>query len=351
MDKENITIDKIKWGTVENKEVDLYTIKNKNGFEVKITNYGGIITSILAPDKNGKYEEVVLGFDSLAPYLKENPYFGSLIGRYANRIAKGKFRLNGIEYTVATNNGPNHLHGGIKGFNKQVWDVLNEYSSPDSAGLTLTYLSKDMEEGYPGDLFVTVNYTITSNNEIKIRYHAQTDKPTVLNLTNHSYFNLTSCKEDVLNHLITINADSITPVDSTLIPTGAIVPVKGTDFDFTTARTIGKRINSIIGGYDMNYVLRKGNGQIKMAATVYEPSSGRVLEVYTTQPGIQFYSGNFLDGSLTGHNGTVYLKYYGLCLETQHFPDSPNHPNFPTTILNPEKKYNQLTIYRFKITE
>ncbi len=340
------SIKKDTWGQADGKEISLYTLTNKNGMVVKITNWGSRVTSIIVPDKNGKFENVVLGFDSLKSYIGENPHFGSIVGRFGNRIAKGKFSLNGAEYTLAINNGPNSLHGGIKGFDRQVWDA-SEVSSADSVGLSLTYMSKDMEEGYPGALTLKVTYMLTSNNEIKISYEAVTDKATVLNVTNHSYFNLSGAKENILNHELTLFADSITPTDTTLIPTGIISSVTGTDFDFITAHKIGERIEKVPGGYDMNYKLRKQNTELSLAAEVYEPASGRLLQTYTTEPGIQFYSGNFLDGSLTGIGGAKYDKHFGLCLETQHFPDSPNQPKFPSVVLNPGKKYTQLTIYKF----
>jgi aldose 1-epimerase len=335
------------WGQVGDKVVYLFTLTNKNGMELKITNYGGIITSVAVPDKNGVYENVVLGFDSLKTYQAGHPYFGSLVGRYGNRIAKGKFVLHDTTYTLAVNNGENHLHGGLKGFDSQVFTVDTAYSSQDSVVLALSYLSRDMEEGYPGNLLVKVWYVLTANNEIKIRYKAETDRLTVLNLTNHSYFNLTGCRENVLNHEVVLLADSITPTDTTLIPTGVLAPVAGTPFDFTSAHAIGERIGDVPGGYDINYKLRNITGQLVQAAEVYEPVSGRVLEAFTTEPGVQFYTGNFLDGSLTGSGGVKYEKHYGFCLEAQHFPDSPNQPQFPTVILNPGEKYRQLTVYRF----
>lgn len=342
------SIKKEAWGKADGKEVSLYTLTNKNGMVVKITNWGSRVTSVVVPDKSGKFENVVLGFDSLTSYIGPNPYFGSIVGRFGNRIAKGKFTLNGTEYSLATNNGPNSLHGGIKGFDRQVWDAA-EVSTPDSVGLALTYVSKDMEEGYPGTLTLKVTYVLTNNNEIKISYDAETDKSTVLNVTNHSYFNLTGAKESILNHELTLFADSITPTDTTLIPTGMIAPVAGTDFDFTTAHKIGERIEKVPGGYDINYKLRKHNNELSLAAEVYEPASGRLLQAYSTEPGVQFYSGNFLDGSLTGIGGAKYEKYFGLCLETQHFPDSPNQPKFPSVVLNPGQKYTQLTIYKFSV--
>jgi Galactose mutarotase and related enzymes len=276
------------------------------------------------------------------------PYFGALIGRYGNRIAKGKFTLNGQNYTLRTNDGPNHLHGGPKGFDKVVWDAT-EISGPDSVGLVLTYLSQDMEEGYPGNLTSKVTYVLTKDNSIKIYYQAATDKPTVINLTNHAYFNLTGAKENVLGHELTLFADSITPVDPTLIPTGVIAPVAGTAFDFTKPHKIGERIASVKGGYDHNFKLNRTGEGLMLAVELLDPTSGRLLQAYTTEPGIQFYSGNFLDGKITGSGNVKYEKYFGLCLEAQHFPDSPNKPNFPSVVLNPGQKYTQLTVYKFSV--
>ncbi len=335
--------------TKDGTEVNLFTLTNQNGMTVKITNYGAIITSIITPDKNNKPGDVVLGFDSLDNYLGEHPFFGALAGRYANRIAKGKFTLDGKEYTLATNNGPNHLHGGKLGFDKRVWSVAE--TQPDQNSLKLTYVSKDGEEGYPGTLTAAVTYTLTNENEIKIDYEATTDKATPVNLTNHSYFNLAAGQaENALNHEVMLNADQFTVVDKTLIPTGEFRQVAGTEMDFITPNNIGSRIAKVAGGYDHNFVLNNHqDGKLGLAATVYEPLSGRFMEVYTTQPGVQFYSGNFLDGSLTGKGNKVYKKHYGFCLETQHFPDSPNHPDFPSTILKPGEVYRQSTVYKFSV--
>ncbi|MFL5785775.1 MAG: aldose epimerase family protein [Bacteriovoracaceae bacterium] len=326
-----------------------YVLKNKNGTEVDVTNYGGIITKILTKDKTGKLADITLGFDRAEDYEKhkEHPYFGALIGRYGNRIAKGKFTLDGKEYKLAVNNGPNALHGGIKGFDKVFWNVKQ-----DGNKLTLNYTSKDGEEGYPGNLKVTVTYELTDKDELKINYLAETDKATPLNLTQHTYFNLSADKnQTILNHQIMINGDEITEVDSDLTPTGKLVPVKGTVMDLTKPTTIGDGIGKVKegGGYDHNWVLRGKAGELKEAATLYDPSSGRFMEVWTTEPGLQFYSGNFLDGKLTGKNGDAYVKNDGLCLETQHFPDSPNHPNFPSTILRPGNKYTSTTVYKFAV--
>jgi aldose 1-epimerase len=332
--------------TEDGKNVDLYTLTNSTGLNAKIMTYGGIVTSLQVPDRNGNFADIVLGCDSLDEYIKGSPYFGALIGRFGNRIAKGKFTLDGVEYTLATNNGPNHLHGGIKGFDKVVW-TAKPVETKEGPSLKLTYKSRDGEEGYPGNFSCTVVYTLTDNNELKISYEAKTDKDTIVNLTHHSYFNLGGFSSgDVLGHELIINADHFTPVDKTLIPTGEIKAVKGTPWDFTRPTAIGSRIKQVEGGYDHNYVLNSSGGSLALAASVYEPKTGRVLEVSTTEPGIQFYSGNFLDGSVKG-KGAVYNKHNGFCLEAQHFPDSPNRPNFPSVVLKPGEKYTQLTVHRF----
>ncbi len=339
----------------DGQEVLLYTLTNTNNMQVQITNYGGIITSVMVPDKNGKLSDVVLGYDNPDGYIKATPYFGCIVGRYGNRIAKGQFTLNGKTYSLATNNGPNHLHGGIVGFDKVVWSV-KEITDKDVLGLELNYVSKDGEEGYPGNLSVTLTYTLTNQNEIKIAYLATTDQPTVVNLTNHSYFNLKDAgTTPILDHKLMLDADAITPVDSTLIPTGQFMPVAGTPFDFKKLTPVGERIqadNEQIKfglGYDHNFVLNGTAGELRLIGKVYEPTSGRVLEILTTEPGVQFYSGNFLDGSITGKKGAVYQQRHGFCLETQHYPDSPNQPNFPSTVLNPGEKYQTTTIYKFSV--
>jgi aldose 1-epimerase len=347
-----VAIDKKSYGkTQDGHEVFAYTLKNHNGMEVTITNFGGDVLSIKVPDRDGKFADVVLGFDSLADYEKQGPYFGALIGRYGNRLAKGQFKLDGKTYQVPTNDGPNSLHGGKVGFDKRVWDAKE---SSDAAGqhLHLHYLSKDGEEGFPGNLTTDVTYTLTDKNELRISYSATTDKDTVLNLTNHTYFNLKGQGEgDILQHQVMINADKFTPVDATLIPTGELKNVAGTPFDFRQSHAIGEHINDsdeqlkLGRGYDHNWVLN-GGGKMGSAAKVVESSTGRTLEVLTDQPGVQFYTGNFLDGTAKG-KGKVYNHRFGFCLETQHFPDSPNHPNFPSTELKPGQKFQSTTVYRF----
>ena len=333
--------------------VDLYTLRNTHGVEATITNYGGIVVSLKVPDRSGKFDDVVLGFNDLDSYLKPGPYFGALIGRYGNRIAKGRFTLNGTEYKLAVNNGENHLHGGIKGFDKVVW-TGKEMKTKNGPALSLTYLSKDGEEGYPGNLTATVVYTLTNNNELKIDYSATTDKDTVTNLTHHSYFNLAGeGNGDILNTRVTINATRFVPTDAGSIPLGDLRKVSGTPFDFLTAHAIGERINQddeqlkFGSGYDHTWVINGRMGVMRLAATAYEPTSGRVMQVWTTEPGMQFYSGNFLDGTLTGKAGKPYPKRSGFCFETQHYPDSPNQLSFPTTTLKKGATYKSTTIYRF----
>lgn len=349
------TTSRAPYGTLEDgTEVSLYTLTNTVGTSMTVTNFGGIIVSLNMPDRTGIMEDIVLGFDSLSTYEKFNPYFGAIIGRYGNRIAKGKFKLDDQTYNLAKNNGENHLHGGIKSFGKVVW-TGDAYSTPDGAVLKLTYFSKDLEEGYPGNLQCEVIYTLTNDNELKIDYKATTDKKTIVNLTNHSYFNLSgNTKNDILGHTLTIAASKFLPVDKGLIPTGELADVKGTPFDFTQEHVIGERINDthpqlgVGGGYDHCWVFDKTDSNSPVA-TVYDSVSGRFMEVFTTEPGVQFYSGNFLDGKLTGKFNTVYKKRYGLCLETQHFPDSPNQPSFPSTVLNPGEVYTTQTIYKFSV--
>jgi aldose 1-epimerase len=342
---ENMKITKEKFGEADGREVMLYTMTNDHGMSVKITNYGGIVTSVIVPDKDGNEADVVLGFDDLQSYLDGHPYLGCIVGRYGNRIAEGKFSIDGEEYTLAVNNGPNHLHGGIKGFDKVVWDA-KEKSTPDDATLVLKYTSPDGDEGYPGNLKMRVAYILTQNNELKVIYEAETDKATAVNLTHHSYFNLGGTQDDATDHILRIKGQKYVEVDENLIPTGNLIDVQGTPMDFTEPHSIGERIALVDGGYDHTYVLdTKGN--LMKVAEVRDPESGRIMEVYTSEPGIQFYSGNFLDGSLIGKNGIVYHQHYGFCLETQHFPDSPNQPDFPSTILRPGETYGYTTIYKF----
>lgn len=334
--------------------VTVYKLRNSHGAETQITNYGGIVISLKVPDRNGKFDDVVLGFNTAQDYVKKNdPYLGAIIGRYGNRIAKGRFTLNGVEYKLAVNNGENHLHGGIKGFDKVVW-TGRQIRTKDGPAVVLTYLSKDGEEGYPGNLRVRVVYTLTNKNELKIDYSATTDKDTVLNLTHHSYFNLAGeGNGDILNHLLTINADRFVPTDAGSIPTGELRKVAGTPFDFLASTAIGARINQdeeqlkLGNGYDHTFVINGTPGQLRLAATARESTSGRVMEVWTTEPGMQLYTGNFLDGSLTGKSGKPYPRRSGFCLETQHYPDSPNQPSFPTTTLKKGATYKSTTIYRF----
>lgn len=328
--------------------VSLYTLRNANGVEARICNYGGLVISLKVPDRNGNFGDVVLGYDNLADYIKDSPYFGALIGRYGNRIAKGHFTLDGKTYTLAVNNGVNALHGGLKGFDKVVWHV----DSATGNTLALSYVSKDGEEGYPGTLTVKAVYQITPDNSLRLDYTATTDKDTVVNLTQHSYFNLAG-HGDILGHQVYIPADRYTPVDSTLIPTGELAPVEGTPFDFRKPTAIGARINAdneqlkFGGGYDHNWVINKKAGELGLMARVHEPTTGRIMEVYSTEPGLQFYSGNFLDGTLTGKGGWVYQHRNAFAMEPQHFPDSPNQPNFPSVVLHPGDTYHNTIIYHF----
>lgn len=339
--------------TPDGKEIFLYTLKNARGMEVTITTYGGIVVTLRVPDRHGVAGDVVLGYDSLSSYIAANPYFGALIGRYGNRIGKARFSLNGAEYVLPANDGPNHLHGGLKGFDKVVWSV-DEQGSVPGAVLALRYVSKDGEEGYPGTLTARVVYTLTADNELKIDYEASTDKPTVVNLTHHSYFNLAGAgRGDILGHELQIHADRFTPIDNGLIPTGEVRSVADTPMDFRTPVSIGARINESYDqlqfgrGYDHNWVLQRTGEGLQPAARVYEPSTGRVMEVLTSEPGLQFYSGNFLDGKSVGKGGIPYAFRTGFCLETQHFPDSPNKAGFPSTTLKPGQRYTSVTIYRF----
>lgn len=353
---EAVTIVKSEYGKTEKGEkVDSYKLKNQKGMEVDIITYGGIITSLKVPNKDGKSEEVVLGFNSLEQYMKPNPYFGALIGRFGNRIAKGKFTLDGKEYKLALNNDKNALHGGPEGFHRVVW-TAEEVKGGDNASLKLKYVSKDMEEGYPGNLTVYVTYTLTNDNALDVLYEATTDKKTVLNLTQHSYFNLSSdFSKPILDHEITIDADKLVPVDATLIPTGELTDVTNTPFDFRKPKTVGKEIGAKDDqlkkglGYDHCWVLNNQDKGERFAASAYDATSGRLLEVFTDQPGIQLYTGNFLDGTLPMRNGGTYAHRTGFCLETQHYPDSPNQKNFPSTVLSPGENYKTKTTFKFSV--
>ena len=350
--KSNATITKSTFGKMpDGSEVFAYLLKNSGGIEMNVINYGGIITSLKIPDRDGKFEDIVLGYNYLEGYLKSSPYFGAIIGRYGNRIAKGRFELDGNEYELAINNIGNHLHGGITGFDKVLWDVTS-IEDDDGVGLKMTYTSEDMEEGYPGKLDVEVTYFLSNDNALRFDYKATTNKKTIVNLTQHSYFNLTGMKDDILGHELRLNAQFYLPVDSTLIPTGDFEEVDGTPFDFREPKVIGEDIHAenqqleYGGGFDHCWVLSE-EADLRFAASLFEPTSGRRLDVYTTEPGIQFYTGNFLDGSITGKNGISYARRTGLCLETQHFPDSPNYPDFPSVVLNPGEEYRSTTVIRF----
>lgn len=345
--------------TADGRAAELFTLTNARGVEVRLTNYGGIITALRTPDRSGRFDDIALGYDSLSGYLRDTPYFGAIVGRYGNRIAKGKFTLDGTTYSLAVNNGPNALHGGLRGFDKVVW-TAEPFRNSTGVGVMLDYTSANMEEGYPGTLRTRVVYTLTDDNRLIVDYHATTDKPTHVNLTQHSYWNLSGDgKRDILAHELTINADSMTPVDTTLIPTGQIAPVAGTPFDFRRSTPLGARIdqkqNTQIrygGGYDHNFVLNRGGAAadgLAHAARVFDPETGRTMDIFTTEPGIQFYTGNFLDGSITGKAGHIYHYRYGLALETQHYPDSPNRPNFPSTVLRPGQEYRSRTVFAFGV--
>ncbi len=341
--------------TLDGVSVDLFTLRNVNGLEARITNYGGIVVSLTTPDRRGRMGDLVLGYDNLDGYLAKSPYFGALIGRYGNRIAKGKFTLNGVTYSLAINNGPNSLHGGRIGFDKAVWQARPKQGAMGPT-LELTYLSQDGEEGYPGELRVTASYTLTADNELCLEITAVTDKDTVVNLTQHSYFNLAG-EGDVLGHQLYIDADRIVPVDATLIPTGQLRPVAGTPFDFRQPTAIGSRIDQndeqlkLANGYDHTFVLNHPAGRLDLAARVTEPATGRVLEVLTTEPGVQLYTGNFLDGTIRGKVGRVYQRRHAFCLEAQHFPDSPNQPDFPSVVLKPGQVYRHTTVFKFSTVQ
>ena len=349
-----VTIEKKVFGTTKNGDnIDQFILKNKSGMEISAINYGGIITSWKAKDRDGEYKDIVLGFNDLSQYETESPYFGAIIGRYGNRIAKGKFTLNGENYTLAVNNGENHLHGGLKGFDKIVWDT-KEVVNDSTASLVLSYISKDMEEGYPGNLEVQVTYTLDNHDELSVKYEAVSDKTTIINLTQHSYFNLSAdLNKNILDHEITINSDAFLPVDSTLIPTGEIRNVGDTPFDFRKPKKIGDEINTSnkqlkFGmGYDHCWVLNNQDQGLRFVASAYDSGTGRLLEVFSDQPGIQFYSGNFLDGTLKSKIGGTYDFRSGFCLETQHYPNSPNENDFPSVTLRPGEKYMTETIFKF----
>lgn len=349
--KEKASVKKEAFGkTNDGVAVEQYTLTNAAGAVAKVITYGALLTELDVPDRHGKLGDVVLGYDNLKDYLAEHPYFGATVGRVANRVGKAKFTLDGKEYKLAANNGVHSLHGGVKGFDKVVWKAEAK-TTADGPSVQFRYVSKDGEEGYPGTLTATVTYTLTNDNALRIDYTATTDKATPVNLTNHSYFNLAGTKEgDILNHELTINAEKYTPSDESLVPTGEIKSVKDTPFDFTKPHRIGERIDQLKGdpgGYDLNYVLNGGGKKLDLAARVTEPKSGRVMEVFTTEPGIQFYTGNFLNGKQTGRGGVEYKKHWGLCLEAQHFPDAVHHDNFPSMILKPGETYKQTTIYKF----
>lgn len=352
------TVERASFGTMaDGTPVEIHTLMNAHGMEVRLIDYGAAITSIRVPDRHGRFDDVVLGFDSLALYETKSPYFGATVGRYANRIARGRFRIDGTTYELPVNDGPNALHGGLRGFDKRVWHP-EPFRTDSTCGVVFTRVSPDGEEGYPGTLQVKVTYTLTADNALRMDYEATTDKPTIINLTNHAYFNLAGAGNgDVLGHVLMIPASRFTPIDSTLIPTGEIRSVDGTPLDFRRPTAIGARIESadtqlrLAGGYDHNWVLEHPRDSLALAARVYEPTSGRVLEVYTTEPGVQFYTGNFLDGTITGKQGRRYGRRSALTLETQHYPDSPNHPNFPSTLLRPGETYRSRTVYRFSVKE
>lgn len=342
-----------KFGRTADGDVIIYTLTNANGLELKVLNYGCVVVSLKTPDRNGVFEDVVLGFDTIEQYVKESPFFGAIVGRYGNRIAKGMFTLDGVTYKLAINNGPNHLHGGVKALDKVLWKA-EENQSNEGPSIKLSYVSKDGEEGYPGKLTITVTYTLTNENEFKVSYHATTDKKTIINLSQHTYFNFSgNAKRDILDHEIMLNADRIVAVDETCIPTGELKSVAGTPFDFRTPNKVGARINDDDvqlkngEGYDHTFVF---NGDVvnkqSVAATLYDSNTGRYMEVFTQEPGVQFYSGNHLAG-YKGKHGAIYHKRFGLCLETQHFPDSPNQPNFPPVVLAPGEAYQTETIYKF----
>jgi aldose 1-epimerase len=351
------TVEKASYGKLpDGRSADIFTLTNSSGMRVRLTNYGAITVGVEVPDRDGRLADVTLGYDTLEGWLGNKPHFGATVGRFANRIAKGRFTLDGKTYSLAINNGPNHLHGGIVGFDKVLWEAKS-CQLDDSAAVEFSYLSKDGEEGYPGNLRVTASHVLTDNNEFRIEFSAVTDKPTIVNLANHSYWNLAGpAAGNILDHELTIHADRYTVVDDTLIPTGELRSVEGTPLDFREPVPVGARIGQLPNCYDHNFVLNGSGGRaalpgndagVPLAARVHDPKSGRVMEVFTDQPGVQFYSANFLDGTITGKGGVVYSKHGGLCLETQHFPDSPNHPEFPSVVLRQGQTYKHLMIHRF----
>jgi aldose 1-epimerase len=334
--------------TSDGREVFAYTLTNSKGLRARITNFGAALVNLFVPDRDGNLADVVLGYDTLEQYANQTVYIGVTVGRYANRIGKAKFVLDGVTYTLAANNGPNHLHGGIKGFDKVLWETQEAVATDDKAWVKMTYLSKDGEEGYPGNLQCTMTYTLTDSDELQFSYEAHTDKKTVVNLTNHSYWNLAGQGHgDILNHELLLNADRFTPMDKGAIPLGGFASVHDMPLDFTRPRTIGSRLRHLAIGYDHNYVLNGQIGAMKLCAVVHEPHTGREMEIHTTEPGVQLYSGNYLNESVVGKEGKKYLKHAGFCLETQHYPDSPNKPNFPSVVLEPGQVYSSRTVHKF----
>lgn len=350
MAQNNLTLEKFEYGTTNNNEiVDGFTLKNSKGISVSIITFGAAVISIKMPDADGNVEDITLGYKDLIGYENDNSYLGATVGRYANRIAKGKFILDGVEYQLSTNDNGNHLHGGNKGFNKVVWKA-EPFERENEIGVKLEYLSEDGEEGYPGNMKATVTYSLNNDSELKIYYEAETDKKTIVNLTHHSYYNLSgNAKRNILNHYLTIYADKYTPVDNTLIPTGEIMEVERTPFNFLKAKKIGAEINEVPGGYDHNFVLIDSGENMRKAAELYDEKSGRKLELFTTEQGVQFYSGNFLDGTIVGREGVTYEKYFGLCLEPQKFPDSPNKSNFTDAVLDSGEIYQHTTVIRLSV--
>lgn len=350
MAQNNLTLEKFEYGTTNNNEIiDGFTLKNSKGISVSIITFGATVISIKMPDADGNVEDITLGYKDLIGYENDNSYFGATVGRYANRIAKGKFILDGVEYQLSTNDNGNHLHGGNKGFNKVVWKA-EPFERENEIGVKLEYLSEDGEEGYPGNMKATVTYSLNNDSELKIYYEAETDKKTIVNLTHHSYYNLSgNAKRNILNHYLTIYADKYTPVDNTLIPTGEIMEVERTPFNFLKAKKIGAEINKVPGGYDHNFVLIDSGENMRKAAELYDEKSGRKLELFTTEQGVQFYSGNFLDGTIVGREGVTYEKYFGLCLEPQKFPDSPNKSNFTDAVLDSGEIYQHTTVIRLSV--